>query len=92
MRAGGFPGNPGGLVVSIVQTAGGRAPAHQAVRPRTEHLPSTGAKLAGARMVPLREGNEARGDGRRGVGVLLIVCKLGQRVAQESVQVPPVRV
>ena len=30
MRAGGFPGNPGGLVVSILQTAGGRAPAHQA--------------------------------------------------------------
>ena len=30
MRAGGFPGNPGGLVVSIVKTAGARAPAHQA--------------------------------------------------------------
>ena len=30
MRAGGFPGNPGGLIVSIVQTAGGRAPAHHA--------------------------------------------------------------
>ena len=30
MRAGGFPGNPGGLVVSILKTAGGRAPAHQA--------------------------------------------------------------
>ena len=28
MRAGGFPGNPGGLVVSIVKTAGARAPAH----------------------------------------------------------------
>ena len=25
MRAGGFPGNPGGLVVSILKTAGGRA-------------------------------------------------------------------
>ena len=30
MRAGGFPGNPGSLVVSIVQTAGGRAPAPHA--------------------------------------------------------------
>ena len=30
MRAGGFPGNPGGLVVSILKTAGVRAPAHQA--------------------------------------------------------------
>ena len=29
-RAGGFPGNPGGLVVSILKVAGGRAPAHQA--------------------------------------------------------------
>ena len=30
MRVGGFLGNPGGLVVSILKTAGGRAPAHQA--------------------------------------------------------------
>ena len=35
MRAGGFPGNPGGLVVSIVKTAGGRAPAHHSPRPWT---------------------------------------------------------
>ena len=41
MRAGGFTGNPGGLVVSIVKTAGGRAPAHQAW---TQHLASDGAK------------------------------------------------
>ena len=68
MRAGGFPGNPGGLVVSIVQTrrgAGTGSPSHEAVdvapgRP-TE-------RTAGARMVPPGEGNEARGDGRRGVG------------------------
>ena len=44
MRAGGFPGNPGGLVVSIVKTAGGRAPAHQSPRPWTQHLASDGAK------------------------------------------------
>ena len=30
MRAGGFPGNPGGLIVSILKVAGGRAPAHHA--------------------------------------------------------------
>ena len=30
MRAGGFPGNPGGLVVSIVKTAGGR---HRLTKP-----------------------------------------------------------
>ena len=46
MRAGGFPGNPGGLVVSIVKTAGGRAPAHHARgRGRSTWL-SDGAKPA----------------------------------------------
>ena len=44
MRAGGFPGNPGGLVVSIVQTAGGRAPAHQARGRGRSTLASDGAK------------------------------------------------
>ena len=33
MRAGGFPGNPGGLVVSIVKTAGGCF-RHQLLLPR----------------------------------------------------------
>ena len=44
MRAGGFPGNPGGLVVSILKTAGGRAPAHQARGRGRQHLASDGAK------------------------------------------------
>ena len=44
MRAGGFPGNPGGLVVSIVKTAGGRAPGSPRPRPWTSHLASDGAK------------------------------------------------
>ena len=44
MRAGGFPGNPGGLVVSIVKTAGGRAPVSPSPRPWTQHLASDGAK------------------------------------------------
>ena len=43
MRAGGFPGNPGGLIVSILKVAGGRAPAHQARGPWTWHLASDGA-------------------------------------------------
>ena len=43
MRAGGFPGNPGGLVVSILKTAGGRAPAHQARGRGLSHLASDGA-------------------------------------------------
>ena len=68
MRAGGFPGNPGGLVVSIVKTAGARAPAHQA-RGRGRRTWRPTERTAGARMVPPGEGNEARGDGRRGVGV-----------------------
>ena len=68
MRAGGFPGNPGGLVVSILKTAGARAPAHQA-RGRGRRTWRPTERTAGARMVPPGEGNEARGDGRRGVGV-----------------------
>ena len=67
MRAGGFPGNPGGLIVSILKTAGGRAPAHQA-RGRGVAPGVRRSEPAGARMVPPREGNEARGDGRRGIG------------------------
>ena len=68
MRAGGFPGNPGGLIVSILKVAGGRAPAHQARgRGRGTWRPTERTR-AGARMVPPREGNEARGDGRRGIG------------------------
>ena len=51
MRAGGFPGNPGGLVVSIVKTAGGRAPAHQA-RGRGRRTWRPTERTAGARMVP----------------------------------------
>ena len=51
MRAGGFPGNPGGLVVSIVQTAGARAPAHQA-RGRGRRTWRPTERSAGARMVP----------------------------------------
>ena len=50
MRAGGFPGNPGGLVVSIVQTAGGRAPAHHA-RGRGRRTWRPTERTAGARMV-----------------------------------------
>ena len=68
MRAGGFPGTPGGLVVSIVKTAGARAPAHHA-RGRGRRTWRPTERTAGARMVPPGEGNEARGDGRRGVGL-----------------------
>ena len=69
MRAGGFPGNPGGLVVSILKTAGARAPG--LTKPEAVDVAPgvRRSEAAGARMVPPGEGNEARGDGRRGVGV-----------------------
>ena len=44
MRAGGFPGNPGGLVVSILKTAGGAGTGSPSPRPWTQHLASDGAK------------------------------------------------
>ena len=44
MRAGGFPGNPGGLVVSIVKTGRGAGTGSPSPRPWTSHLASDGAK------------------------------------------------
>ena len=85
MRAGGFPGNPGGLVVSIVKVAGGRAPAHQA-RGRGRRTWRPTERTAGARMVPPGEGNEARGDGRRGVGVSHSTAEAGELSPRDPVE------
>ena len=85
MRAGGFPGNPGGLVVSIVKTAGARAPAHQA-RGRGRRTWRPTERTAGARMVPPGEGNEARGDGRRGVGVSHSTAEAGELSPRDPVE------
>ena len=85
MRAGGFPGNPGGLVVSIVKTAGGRAPAHQA-RGRGRRTWRPTERTAGARMVPPGEGNDARGDGRRGVGVSQSTAEAGELSPRDPVE------
>ena len=85
MRAGGFPGNPGGLVVSILKTAGARAPAHQA-RGRGRRTWRPTERTAGARMVPPGEGNEARGDGRRGVGVSHSTAEAGELSPQDPVE------
>ena len=85
MRAGGFPGNPGGLVVSIVKTAGARAPAHQA-RGRGRRTWRPTERIAGARMVPPGEGNEARGDGRRGVGVSHSTAEAGELSPRDPVE------
>ena len=85
MRAGGFPGNPGGLVVSIFKTAGARAPAHQA-RGRGRRTWRPTERTAGARMVPPGEGNEARGDGRRGVGVSHSTVEAGKLSPRDPVE------
>ena len=85
MRAGGFPGNPGGLVVSILKTAGVRAPAHQA-RGRGRRTWRPTERTAGARMVPPGEGNEARGDGRRGVGVSHSTAEAGELSPRDPVE------
>ena len=85
MGAGGFPGNPGGLVVSILQTAGARAPAHQA-RGRGRRTWRPTERTAGARMVPPGEGNEARGDGRRGVGVSHSTAEAGELSPRDPVE------
>ena len=85
MRAGGFPGNPGGLVVSIVKTAGARAPAHQA-RGRGRRTWRPTERTAGAQMVPPGEGNEARGDGRRGVGVSHSTAEAGELSPRDPVE------
>ena len=85
MRAGGFPGNPGGLVASIVKTAGARAPAHQA-RGRGRRTWRPTERTAGARMVPPGAGNEARGDGRRGVGVSQSTAEAGELSPRDPVE------
>ena len=85
MRAGGFPGNPGGLVVSILKTAWARAPAHQA-RGRGRRTWRPTERTAGARMVPPGEGNEARGDGRREVGVSHSTAEAGELSPRDPVE------
>ena len=85
MRAGGFPGNPGGLVVSILKTAGARAPAHHA-RGRGRRTWRPTERTAGARMVPPGEGNDARGDGRRGVGVSHSTAEAGELSPRDPVE------
>ena len=85
MRAGGFPGNPGGLIVSILKVAGGRAPAHHA-RGRGRRTWRPTERTAGARMVPPGEGNEARGDGRRGVDVSHSTAEAGALSPRDPVE------
>ena len=88
MRAGGFPGNPGGLVVSILKTAGGPGGGHRLTKPEAvDAAPGVRrSEAAGARMVPPGEGNEARGDGRRGVGVSHSTAEAGELSPRDPVE------
>ena len=85
MRAGGFPGNPGGLIVSILKVAGG---GHRLTKPEAVDV-APGVRRSGttgARMVPPGEGNEARGDGRRGVGVSHSTAEAGELSPRDPVE------
>ena len=81
----GFPGTREASVVSIVQTAGGRAPAHHA-RGRGRRTWRPTERTAGARMVPPGAGNDARGDGRRGVGVSQSTAEAGELSPRDPVE------
>ena len=77
MRAGGFsrePGRPRRLHLKRPPGCGHRLTKPEAV---DVVLGVRRSEAAGARMVPPREGNEARGDGRRGVGVPHITVEAG---------------
>ena len=82
MRAGGFPGNPGGLVVSILKTAGGAGTGSPRPRPWTSHLASDGANRRCSDGTAGRRQRRAGGMGGE-ESACLRVCA-GQRVAQEG--------
>ena len=102
MRAGGFPGNPGGLVrlaADLGRMGGTReASSSPIVKTAGARAPAHQARgrgrrtwrpterTAGARMVPPGEGNEARGDGRRGVGVSHSTAEAGELSPRDPVE------
>ena len=86
MRAGGFPGNPGGLIVSILKVAGGAGTGSPRPRPWTWHLASGGANPQVLGWSPPREGNEARGDGRRGIGAPHTTGEAGESCPRHPVE------
>ena len=71
--------------IAILKTAWARAPAHQA-RGRGRRTWRPTERSAGARMVPPGEGNEARGDGRRGVGVSHSTAEAGELSPRDPVE------
>ena len=75
----------GKLGYSLLKTAGARAPAHQA-RGRGRRTWRPTERTAGARMVPPGEGNEARGDGRRGVGLFHSTAEAGELSPRDPVE------
>ena len=82
MRAGGFPGNPGGLVVSILKDRRGAGTGSPSPRPWTQHLASDGAKPQVLGWYRRAQATTRGGmDGEE--SACLRVCA-GQRVAQEG--------
>ena len=85
MRAGGFPGNPGGLIVSILKVAGGRAPAHHARgRGRRTWRPAERTRRCSDGTAARRQ--RARGDGRRGIGAPHTTGEAGESCPRHPVE------
>ena len=83
MRAGGFPGNPGGLVVSILKLPGG---GHRLTKPVDVAPGVRRNEAAGARMVPPCEGNEAWGNERREIGASHSTGEAGESGPRDPVE------
>ena len=85
MRAGGFPGNPGGLIVSILKVAGGRAPAHQARgRGRGTWRPTERTRRCSDGTAARRQ--RSAGEGRRGIGASHSTGEAGESGPRDPVE------
>ena len=86
MRAGGFPGNPGGLVVSHRKDRRGAGTGSPSPRPWTQHLASDGAKPQVLGWYRRAKATKERGDGRRGVGVSHSTAEAGELSPRDPVE------
>ena len=75
----GLPGNLGGPVVSIEnRDVPVREPGRPKPRPVMARTPSPRERTRGYAAVPSSEGDEARREGRQGVGALHTTCEGGE--------------
>ena len=82
---GGFPGNPGGLIVSILKVAGGRAPAHHARgRGRGTWRPTERTRRCSDGTAARRQ--RSAGDGRRGIGAPHTTGEAGESCPRNPVE------